>query len=106
MRLNPLYPAYYLFHLGHAYFLTGEYEEAIAALKRVLNRNPNFFPAHIYLAASYIELGQVDKARAEAAEILRMNPNLSFEVAGQRLPYKDQAVLERLGDALRKAGLK
>ena len=86
--------------------MTGRYEEAITALKRALNRNPNFWPAHIYLAASYIEIGQVDKARAEAAEILRMNPNFSLEAGGQRLPYKDQAVLERLADALRKAGLK
>jgi adenylate cyclase len=106
IRLNPIPPVWYFHGLGHAYFLTGRYEEAITSLKRALNRNPNFWPAHIYLAASYIEIGQEDQARAEAAEILRMNPNISLDAAGQRLPYKDQAVLDRLGVSLRKAGLK
>ncbi|UCE33081.1 MAG: adenylate/guanylate cyclase domain-containing protein [Deltaproteobacteria bacterium] len=106
MRLNPIYPVWYLLNLGHAYFLTGRYEESIAALKRALVRNPHVWPAHVYLAASYIALGKEKKARAEAAEIVRINPNFSLETMRQRLPYKDQAVLERLFDSLRKAGLK
>jgi len=106
IRLNPIPPVWYFHGLGHAYFLTGHYEKAVAALKRVLNRNPNFWPAHIYLAASYIGLGQEEEARAETAEILRIIPQFSLEVKRHRLPYKDQAVFERLGDSLRKTGLK
>jgi adenylate cyclase len=106
MRLNPKYPVWYLLNLGHAYYLAGRYEEAIAVLKRVFNRNPNFWPAHIYLAASYIELGLEKEARAEAAELVKMNPNFSVDARKGRLPYKDQAVLERLSESLRKAGLK
>ena len=106
MRLNPKYPVWYLLNLGHAYFLAGHYQEAIAALKRVLTRNPSFWPAHVYLAASYFELGHVEEAQARAAEILKINPNFSLEAAGQRLPYKDRAVLEHLGDTLHKVGLK
>ncbi len=106
MRLNPVYPVWYLWNMGHAYFLTEQYEEAIAALKRVLNRNPNFYPAHFYLAASYSELGRKDEARAEVAELQRKWPECSLENARLRLPYKDQAVLERLFDAQRKASLK
>jgi adenylate cyclase len=106
MRLNPLCPAYYIFHLGHAYFLTEEYEEAIASFKRALNRNPNFRLVHTYLVASYGEVGREEEARAEAEEILRIDPNLSLEALRQRLPYRDQAVLERLIAGLRSAGLK
>ncbi len=40
------------------------------------------------------------------AEVLRTNPQLSLEVFRQRLPFKDQAQLDRIGDALRKAGLR
>jgi tetratricopeptide (TPR) repeat protein len=107
MRLNPKYPSWYLWSLGHAYFLTGRYEEAIETLKRVLDRNPYFLPAHFYLAASYSEIGREEEARAEVVEIERLkSPQDSLEARRQRFPYKDQAVLERLFDSLRKAGLK
>ena len=105
-RLNPMYPVWYLWSLGHAYFLTSRYEEAVETLNRVLNRNPDHLPSHAYLAASYGELGRQAEARAEAAEVERLSPQTSTEDWRQRLPYKDQAMLERLFDSLRKAGLK
>ncbi len=105
IRLNPIPPVWYFNGLGHAYFLTGRYEEAIEALRGVLKHNPNFWPAHIYLAASYVEMGQKDRARAEAAEVLKINPDFSIKYRKHRLPYKDPAVLERLSDSLHIAGL-
>ena len=54
MRLNPRYPPWYLFELGWAYSWTGRYAEAIAALKEVLSRNPNYFAAYLQLAVSYL----------------------------------------------------
>ena len=106
MRLNPRYKSWYLWVLGHAYFLTGHYEEAIETFKKSIDRNPDHIPAHAYLAASYSELGREEEARAEAEELARLSPQTSSEAWKQRLPYKDQAVLERLFDSLRKAGLK
>src|SRR5262245_4133828 len=106
MRLNPRYPAFYLGSLGHAYRLVGRSEEAIAALRRVVTRNPDHLVAHLTLAVVYSELGQEAEARAEVAEILRISPQYSLAVAGQRVPYKDQATVERQLAALRKAGLK
>jgi adenylate cyclase len=106
MRLNPRYPAHYLWELGHAYFLTGRYEETIETLKRVLDRNSDFMPAHLLLAASYSEIGWEEEARAEVAEVERLSPPALSEALRQRLPYKDRAVSGRLFDSLRKAGLK
>jgi adenylate cyclase len=106
MRLNPRYRSWYLWELGHAYFLTGRHEEAIETFKKAIDRNPDYMPAYAYLAASYSELGREEEARAEAAEFSRLSPQTSSEAWRQRLPYKDQAVLERLFDSLRKAGLK
>ncbi|HJY81109.1 MAG TPA: adenylate/guanylate cyclase domain-containing protein [Candidatus Binatia bacterium] len=106
MRLNPHYPASYLFILGTDYRLMGRYEEAIAVLKKALTRNPDLLPAHINLAVVYSELGREEEARAEAAEVLRLNPKYSLEVLRQINPFKDPAVNERLIAALRKAGLK
>jgi adenylate cyclase len=105
MRLDPHSPAPWLWMLGQAYGLTGRYEEAIAAHKKVLSRNPDFWPAHLELAVIYSEQGREEEARAEA-EILRLNPNFSLEVWRQNVPYKDPAVVERILAALRKAGLK
>jgi TolB-like protein len=106
LRLNPHDPVFYVFNLGLAYRLTYRHEEAIAAFKRVLSRNPDYWSAHTELLVAYSESGQQAEAQAEAAEILRINPNFSLEVLGQRLPFKDQAELERLLAALRKAGLR
>ena len=106
MRLNPRSPVLYSFYLGHAYYLTGRYEEALAVLKGVLPRNPDVLAAHLFLAAIYSELGWEAEARAEVADVLRISPPYSLEVYRQRLPYKDPAVLERQLAALRKAGLK
>jgi tetratricopeptide (TPR) repeat protein len=106
MRLNPHYPVYYLFNLSLAYRLTGRYEEAIAALKRGLTRNPDFLGFHLILADLHSELGREEEARAEVGEVLRINPDWSLEVWRQSVPLKDPAVVKRVLDNLRRAGLK
>ena len=92
--------------LQTAYDLAGRPEEAIAPLKQYLTRYPNILGAHLTLAAVYSELGRKAEAQAEAAEVLRLNPQFSLAVHKQRVPLKDPAVLERHLAALRKAGLK
>jgi adenylate cyclase len=92
--------------IGIAYYLAGRPEEAIAPLKQYRARYPNFLNAHLTLAAAYSELGREAEARAEGAEVLRLNPNFSLEVYKQRAPINDPAMLERQLAALRKAGLK
>jgi len=106
MRLNPHYQVRYLFTLGYAYLLTGEYEEAIAAQKEALTRNPAFLGSYLILAEIYSELGREADARAQVAQVLRISPNYSLEMARETLPLKDQAQLEHTLSALRKAGLK
>jgi TolB-like protein len=106
MRLNPMYPLEYLWNLGHAYYLTRRYEEAIETFKRAIDRSPDYMPAHAYLAATYSELGRMEEARVEAAEFNRLSPQTSIKKWKRRLPYKDQAVLDRAFSSWRKAGMK
>jgi adenylate cyclase len=106
LRLKCLTVDAHLGDVGTAYAVAGHYEEARAPLQRYLSRYPNILPVHLVLAAVYSELGQAAEARAEAAEVLRINPKFSLEVHKQRMPIKDPAVLERHIAALRKAGLK
>jgi adenylate cyclase len=106
LRRKPDTAAVHLNSVGTAYLLAGRPEEAIAPLEQYLSHYPNILGAHLTLAAVYSELGREAEARAEAAEVLRINPNFSLEVHKQRAPIEDPAVLERHLAALRKAGLK
>jgi len=112
MRLHPYYPAYYLAWLGSAYRMVGRYEEALTVYEQLLDRSlKGDFPAmiaHLFLAEVYAELGQEEKARTHAAEVLRLNPRFSLKRIRRVLTYgyKDPAHLKRRVNALRKAGLK
>jgi adenylate cyclase len=96
----------HLASVGTAYAVAGRYEQAIAPLKQYLSHYPNILGAHLTLAAVYSELGKEAEARAEAAEVLRINPKFSLGIHKERMPIKDPATLERHLAALRKAGLK
>ena len=106
MRFNPIYPVWYLLNLGHAYFFADQHEEAIEIFKRALIINPDFLPVHLLLALIYAEKGWKEAAKVEVAEISRISPeSYSLKALCQRLPYKDQAVSERVTEGLRKAGI-
>jgi hypothetical protein len=51
-------------------------------------------------------MGRDKDARAEAAEVLRVNPKFSLELLPKMLPYKDQSEIDKVANALRKSGLK
>ena len=79
------------FHLdaiGSAYYFAGKPEETIAPLKQFLTRYPHILDAHLTLAAAYSELGKDAEARAEAAEVLRLNPKFSLEIHKERAPIQ------------------
>lgn len=105
MRIDPLYPFYYPMGLGMSHGMLREHEEAIAVFKGIIASKPNYLPARIRLAIIYGEMNRIDQARAEVAEILRLNPQASIQGLAQRLPYLDPALKERYLDALRMAGL-
>jgi adenylate cyclase len=106
MRLSPFYPAWYLSRLGLAYHLDGQYEKAIEALKQGIKRKPDQYFIHVRLAAVYSDLGRIQEARAEAAEVLRIKPDFSVEAYAKANPFKDPAVVEHRKKLLRAAGLK
>jgi TolB-like protein/Tfp pilus assembly protein PilF len=54
MRLNPHYPALYLWELCFAYRFAGRYAETISTLKELIHRNPNVGIAYSTLAGTYM----------------------------------------------------
>jgi adenylate cyclase len=106
IRLNPFGPGWYFFNLGSALLNTGRSEEAVSAFKKSLQRSPDNLLAHVLLATTYSMMGREKEARAEAAEVLRINPKFSLDYFAKALPFKDQKVTNNVIKALRKAGLK
>jgi TolB-like protein len=106
IRINPFGPSFLYQDFGHALRTTGRFEEAVSAYKKAIQIAPDNISAHLGLVATYSMMGREKEARAEAAEVLRINPKFSLDYKAKTLPYKDQSVTDRYVAALRKAGLK
>ncbi|MDX1483159.1 MAG: tetratricopeptide repeat protein, partial [Alphaproteobacteria bacterium] len=89
----------------HAYYATGKYEQAIAALKDSLARNPEAMGCNTLLAVIYGELGRTEEANKLVADVLRISPRATVSHMRERLPIKDPALAERYFEGLSKAGL-
>jgi len=106
IRLNPFAGTGFLLNFANALRDAKRFEEAVSAYRKALQREPNNIFAHTNLAGTYIMMGREKEARAEAAEVLRINPKFSVDFWAKALPYKDQSVTDNLVNVLRKAGLK
>jgi len=107
IRLNPNAAPGTFVYLGHALRNAGRFEEAVSAYKKGIQRAPDFIVAHIGLGTTYSLMGREKEARAEAAEVLRINPRFSLDYfAKSSAPYKDQSETDKVVNAMRKAGLK
>ena len=106
IRLNPFAPSWLYRLFGVALRNAGRYEEAVSALNKAIQIEPNNLIAHINLAAAYSLMGREKEARAEATEVLRLNPNFSVDAYAKIFEYKDQSLKDKIVNALRKAGLK
>jgi adenylate cyclase len=104
MRLNPLSSDLYEWFLGLAYYHAGQYEEAISTLKPLLHLG--WYSVSLRLAASYAQLGRLDEAQAQAAEVLKIKPDFSIATFTKTQSYKNPTDLEHYLDGIRKAGLK
>ena len=105
IRLSPISDSWYVAMLGYCYFDMGHYEEAVSAFKRFLNLDPKEITTRASLAAAYSILGRDEEARAEAAEVLRLDPKYSVEARRKNSLYKNPEDVKRAYDAMLKAGL-
>jgi adenylate cyclase len=106
MRLDPHYPFFYLWTLGHGYYLTERRQPALDAFAKALQRNPNFFPAHAYRGVVLIEMGRLQEAREAWDKAGLLSPESSIASLTERLPYRVPADLERLLAAARRLGMR
>ena len=106
IRLDPFQPLFGSFsQMGLANYLLKRYGEAVRLLRECASRLPNLQWPHLFLAAAYAQAGQLEEARAEAAEVLRINPGFTIERWKRLAVDKDPKDVEHRLDGLRKAGL-
>jgi adenylate cyclase len=106
IRLDPFQlPIYVTSWLGQANFSLKRYWEAVRLFHECASRLPHLQWPHIMLAFACAQSGQLEEARAEAAEVLRINPGFTIESWQRLAVFKDPKDVEHRIDGLRKAGL-
>ena len=103
-HLNPYYPFYYTLYIGQALFTMRRFGEALTAIRRSTNHNPESLPAQFYLAACAGQLGEDTVARNALAEVRRISPGFSYTDVWNTAAYKREDDLNLLVDGLQKAG--
>jgi adenylate cyclase len=106
IRLNPFGPFFLYSDFGAALRDAGRFEEAVLAFKKAIQLAPDNLTVRFRLASTYSMMGRGTEARAEAAEVLRINPKHELDSYAKSSPYKDPLQRDKVINALRKAGLK
>src|SRR5262249_36058664 len=79
MRLDPFYLPFVPLWSGMAHYMLHKYAEALPLLRESVSRAPNLRSGHAWLAATYAQMGHLEEARAEAAEVLRIEPRYTID---------------------------
>ena len=105
MRLDPFYMPFATFILGYANYMLEQYGQAVLLLRDFTTQVPKYWPGHCALAATLAQMGDLEEARVEAAEVLHLLPRLTISgfrpLFGLKYPRDENHVF----DGLRKAGL-
>ena len=105
MQLDPLYPEIALHFLAEARFALDEFDLALTAIRRRIERNPESATAHALLASICGCLGRNEDGRSAWAQVLKIDPSFSIERRRRVLPFKNPADFERRVEGLRRLGL-
>jgi TolB-like protein len=108
-RMNPLdtkKAATFTYNvLSAAFYFAHRFEESIHAGRRALAFTATTNVARKYVAASLAQLGRIDDAQAEIAELIRYQPSASLALFRQQ-PFRHDWMHELHLEGLRRAGLR
>jgi adenylate cyclase len=102
MQLNPFHPQRFWSHLGRAHFAAGQYDESIAAFRRI--DTPDLLH-HAVMAACCAYLDKDTEAHKHAGEVLRLDPDFTIETHMANQHYQEASDRTHHVDGLIKAGL-
>ena len=108
IRIRPFPPPHFTATLVQGYYLTEQYEKALAAATATLKQYPRSFELNIWLVLTYVALGHEKEARQEAKKLLENHPQFSAKAWAKRYfsCHKDPKIKARIIEQLTEAGLK
>jgi DNA-binding SARP family transcriptional activator/TolB-like protein len=101
MRVNPYFPVWFWSIQGRVLHTLERYDEAVRVFKRV--SNPPFY-IHVYLAACYAKMSDVDRMEQAKAALYKMRPDFDLESFKAIFPYKNQKTADKLFESFELAG--
>jgi tetratricopeptide (TPR) repeat protein len=105
MRINPASSLIYHIHLGRRHYLEGRYREALDTFVIAAAKNYNYLPTHVWLAATYAQLGDLEEAEWSADQVRTLDRAFSTDEWMRRRPYTNPEHRALLIRGLKAAGL-
>jgi TolB-like protein/Flp pilus assembly protein TadD len=105
IRNTPIYPPWFVDILAASYKEDGQLDNATAAAREALRLKPDDLDARLILIDAYQSAGRHARAREIAQEVLTIDPSFSLARWSTAQPYREPAILERIVESLRTAGL-
>jgi adenylate cyclase len=106
MRVDPFYPPFAAFITGFARYMLDQYGDALRVLRSGVMQAPNARFGRAALAATHVRLGQLEEARAQASEVLRIEPTYTIDRTERTLRrFSSPEHAQKYFGDLRKAGL-
>jgi len=87
--------------LSRCYRMKGQYEEALAEIKKSTQVAPDWWGNYLMMAVNYAFMDRQEEAAASAKKVLELNPNFSIERMSKAMPYKNPAEIKIVIDAMR-----
>ena len=105
IRLEPITPVNFLNNLALAYAYSGQYEKALPLWNKAIEKNPDYLFAYEGLTWAHQLLGNSDRAKECAAEVLRIKPTLTIAKLQKNIPAINETERARIINAYREAGI-
>jgi TolB-like protein len=107
LELSPFDPLRHIPECGLsvANLAAGQYEDALACVRRGLEANPAFSPGLITLALCLVRLDRIDEARATVSRLVEIAPDTRVATLQERYLFSNGLGIDRIVADLRLAGM-
>jgi len=105
IRLEPITPVNFLNNLAWAYTSLAQYEKALPLWNKAIEKNPDYLFAYQGLTVVYQLLGNRNRARECAKEVLRIKPTITIAKLQKEITAKNETDRALIINAYREAGI-